>query len=193
MRTKAVALSTSLWLLAGCSSSLPSVWIKDLPLQKQELRILPGDELDVQVKDQQKLSGKFAVRPNGTYSQPIVGELAVSGLTEPEAAKVLSRSLDGIVVNPLVTISISKRKKISIPVLGEVKNVGVKSIQLGDGMLELMAAVGGLSDFASTSGIYVIRRKPRLIRIRFDYDDLVGGERKHVEFQFKEGDVVVVK
>ena len=61
------------------------------------------------------------------------------------------------------------------------------------GMLRLLAAVGSITDFASRTGIYVIRREPKLIRIRFDYDALLGGERKHVEFQLKEGDVVVVE
>lgn len=186
-------LGLFLALSTGCSSTLPSVWVTDLPLERKERRILAGDELEVRVKDQQKLSGKFIVRENGTYAQPIVGELPVVGLTEAQAAQALSKTLQGIVVDPLVTVTISKRKPIQVPVLGEVKSVGVRKVQLGDGMLELLADVGGLSDFASKSGIYVIRRDPELVRIRFDYDALVGGERKHVEFELKEGDVVVVK
>ncbi len=92
-----------------------------------------------------------------------------------------------------MTVSIAQRKPIQVPVLGEVNAVGVVSVQLGSGMLELVAAVGGLSTFANKSQIYVIRREPRLTRIRFDYDALVGGDRKHVEFRLREGDVVVVK
>lgn len=187
-------LFTSLLLLStGCASSLPSVWITDLPIRTEVVRILAGDTLDVQVKDQQQLSGSFPVRENGSYAQPVVGDLMVVGLTEQEAAQMLSKNLKGIVVNPLVTMSIAQRKPIQIPVLGEVNSVGVVSVQLGAGMLDLVAAVGGLSTFASKSQIYVIRREPRLTRIRFDYDALVGGERKHIEFRLQEGDVVVVK
>ncbi len=183
----------SLLVSTGCASGLPSVWITDLPRQKEIVRILPGDTLDIAVKDQLKLSGAFPVRNNGTYAQPVVGELTVAGLTEQEAAAMLSKNLKGIVVQPLVTVSIAKRKAIKIPVLGEVNSVGSATIEMGDGMLQLIAAVGGLGDFANKSQIYVIRREPRLIRIRFDYDALVGGERKHVDFILREGDVVVVK
>ena len=186
-------VASALLFSAGCTSSLPSVWITDLPRQKEVVRILPGDSLDVQVKDQLQLSGSFPVRENGTYAQPVVGDLSVVNLTEQEAAQMLSKNLKGIVINPLVTVSIAQRKPIQVPVLGEVNSVGVVSVQLGSGMLELVAAVGGLSTFANKSQIYVIRREPRLTRIRFDYDALVGGDRKHVEFMLKEGDVVVVK
>lgn len=190
---RASFLVCSLLVSTGCAGGLPAVWITDLPLQKEVTRILPGDTLDVQVKDQLKLSGAFPVRTNGTYSQPVVGELKVVGLTEQEAALMLSKNLKGIVVEPLVTISIGQRKAIKIPVLGEVNSVGTVTVELGDGMLQLIAAVGGLGDFANKSQIYVIRRDPRLIRIRFNYDALVGGDRKHVNFALKEGDVVVVK
>ena len=194
VRASLPLLSIGLSLVAsGCASSLPSVWVTDLPLETEVERIVTGDTLEVQVKGQEKLSGSFPVRQNGTFAQPVVGDFPAVGLTEQEVAQALSKALDGIVVNPLVTVSIAKRRPVTIPVLGEVTNVGVVTIELGDGLLDVMALVSGLSDFASRTGIYVIRREPRLVRIRFDYDALLGGERKHVEFKLKEGDVIVVK
>jgi protein involved in polysaccharide export with SLBB domain len=178
---------------AGCAGTLPSVWVTDLPIQQEETRILVGDELAVEVKDQEKLSGVFLVRGNGTYAQPVVGELPVQGLSEPEAAQLLARLLKGIVVEPRVTVTISKRKAIDVPVLGEVKSVGVVSLPLDSNMHQLLAKVGGLSEFASKTGIYILRKAPKVIRIRFDYDALLGGERHHAEFKLKEGDVLVVK
>ncbi|MCA9555425.1 MAG: polysaccharide biosynthesis/export family protein [Myxococcales bacterium] len=169
------------------------MWVTDLPIEQDEDKILIGDELAVEVKDQEKLSGLFPVRANGTYAQPVVGEIPVQGLTEPEAAQLLARLLKGIVVEPRVTITINKRKAIDVPVLGEVRSVGVVSLPLDSSMHELLAKVGGLNEFASKSGIYILRKDPKLTRIRFDYDALLGGERHHAEFKLKEGDVLVVK
>lgn len=180
-------------LLSGCAANLPYVWVNELPPQDKVERLRSGDTLSVQVKDQKQLSGNFPVRDNGTYLQPLVGDIPVEGLTPREASVQLAKLLKGIVVEPLVAITISKRRPIDVPVLGEVRQGGVIQVTAGSTLIRLMAQVGGLNEFASKTGIYVLRRTPRLVRIRFDYDALVGGERRHMEFEIQEGDVVIVR
>ena len=59
--------------------------------------------------------------------------------------------------------------------------------------LFLNAQGGGLTEFADEDDIYVVRKYPSLTRIRFRYQDLVGGVGKSVTFVLRDGDVVVVE
>ncbi len=180
-------------LLSGCTTSLPYVWVKDLPDQDQTQRIEPGDTIQVEVKNHPETSGTFVVRPNGTYLQPLVGEIPVANRTPDEVASQLPGLLTNIVQQPLVVVAIIKKHTIDVSVLGEVRGPGVKSVSAGDGLLSILARSGGLTEFASGDSIYIVRTKPKLMRVRFDYDELVGGHKKSVEFILVDGDTVVVK
>ena len=78
-------------LLAACAQVYPFVWATDLPNADGATVIGVGDTLTVLVKNQDPLSGEFLVRANGRYVQPLVGEVAVAGLT-PAVASVVSAS-----------------------------------------------------------------------------------------------------
>lgn len=180
-------------LASGCGRKLPYVWVNDLPKVQEPARIQPGDRISVLVRNQEQLSGEFEVRPNGNYQQPLVGEVGVLGLTPEEAATQLAGLLRGIVVEPQVQVSISQPRTLRISVLGEVRAPGVHESPLTSTVLDLLARAGGMTEFADRSGIYVIRRNPRLARIRFRYEDLTGGDQRSLEFKLRDGDALVVE
>lgn len=181
---------------SSCARQYPYTWVGELPKAFAEegvYRIQPGDRITVQVADQQQLSGEFEVRANGAYLQPLVGELVVVGLTTEAAADRLRARLQGIVVNPTVELSVSSPRTLAISVLGEVRTPGIVALPLGDGLLTALARAGGLTEFASRDGIYVLRSQPNRARIRFRYDALTGGDEASVSFKLRDHDVVVVE
>lgn len=189
----------SLWLVlltwaisSGCAS-YPYLWWHQMPPSNAVARIQVGDKISVLVNNQAKASGEFPVRPNGAYAQPQVGEIPVLGLTEKEAAARVATALDGIFVNPQVSVTISTPRNLAIGVLGEVKSPGTVSVPVGTDMLALLSRVGGLTQFASKRGIYVLRKLPKPVRIRFDYNALIGGEQQALAFKLTDGDTVVVE
>lgn len=190
-----ILLRTLLLALAAtaCAPQLPYVWVRDYRTETEVLKITSGDRISVLVKNQAQLSGDFEVRTNGTYVQPLVGEIPVAGLTPEQASTRLAGLLKGIVIDPLVAISISTRHNLSISVIGEVRTPGTLSLPQGEGVLGALARSGGLTDFADDSAVYVIRRHPKPIRIRFRYDYLLGGDLPSLEFELRDGDVVVVE
>jgi polysaccharide export outer membrane protein len=125
--------------------------------------------------------------------QPLVGPIRVSGLTPPEVAKRLADLLDGIVVDPLVAVTIVSPASLTIGVLGEVQKSGSLSVPYGTNMLDLMARVSGLTQFADQDSIYVIRSKPRPVRVRFRYENLIGGDPRSLSFKLRDGDIVHVE
>ena len=178
---------------AACGPSRPYVWVKNFPADDGARRIQAGDTLAVAVKDQSDLSGSFTVRENGAYAQPVVGQIRVAGLTEAEASKRLAGLLDGIVVDPKVAVTVVTPRPVRVAVLGEVTTGGQYTVEYNESILSVLARAGGLSPFADRDGIYVIRKRPELVRIRFRYDDLKGGDPAATRFRLHDGDVIVVE
>ena len=90
-------------------------------------------------------------------------------------------------------ISLDEPRPNTIPVTGEVNKPGVFALDPGAGLLAALAASSGLSPFASTDRIFVIRQLPAPARIRFSYKELQNGDQKSVSFQLRQGDAVVVE
>lgn len=179
--------------VAACGSQRPFVWVKKLPPAEDVVRIEAGDTLAVAVKNQSDLSGSFQVLENGAYAQPVVGQIPVAGLTEAEASKRLADLLSGIVVDPQVTVTVTTRRPVRVAVLGEVSQGGQHDIQYDESVLSVIARAGGLSPFADRDSIFVVRKRPDLLRIRFRYDDLKGADPASTLFRLRDGDVIVVE
>ena len=111
-------------LAAGCSSSAPYIWARNFPPAEGVRRIQAGDTIAVVVKGQADQSGSFVVRENGSFPQPVLGEVAVGGLTESEAAQRLAGLLKGVVVKPRVAVTVTKPRPVRVAVVGEVTRGG---------------------------------------------------------------------
>jgi len=180
-------------VLQSCAHEYPYIWVHEVREETAEPTVQPGDTLTVLVKNQAQLSGDFVVRANGTYLQPLIGEIPVAGLTTAEVQKALFGRLEGVITDPVVTVSVSTPRPLSISVLGEVRNQGNFSVPFGEGVLGAIARAGGLGEFADEDAIYVLREFPKRTRIRFSYDALSRGDEKAINFKLRDRDVVVVE
>jgi len=182
--------------LSSCAPPQPFVWASRLGKPDEQanvFRLGPGDEIYVLVADQKALSGTFTIGPDGRYVQPVVGSVALNGLTLTEATQQLTARLAGILVRPQVTVSVTKRRPIRISVLGEVQKPGRFEMEYDESVLSAIARGGGLSEYADPDSIYVVRRDPHLLRIRFRFRDLAGPEAVSARFRLNDGDVVLVE
>jgi polysaccharide export outer membrane protein len=182
--------------LASCAPPQPFVWASRLPPTDEKtspFRIGPGDEIYVLVADQQALSGAFTMGPDGSYVQPVVGNVSLNGLTTKEATQQLTARLSGILVRPQVTVSVTKRRPLRISVLGQVTKPGRFELPYDESLLSAIANAGGLTEYADEDSIYVVRRDPHLLRIRFRLRDLSAPEAVSARFRLNDSDVVVVE
>ncbi len=98
----------------------------------------------------------------------------------------------------MVTVLVQERLPLRVSVLGEVARPGAYDLTVGAGVLQALAAAGGLGTFAHDSGIYVLRPgywadAAAPARIRFRYSDLRQGRAPASAFRLRSGDVVVVE
>jgi protein involved in polysaccharide export with SLBB domain len=69
-------------------------------------RIRIQDELAITVWKERELSGSVVVRPEGTITLPLVGEVRVVGLTSQELAELITEKLKSFVSSPQVTVTV---------------------------------------------------------------------------------------
>jgi polysaccharide export outer membrane protein len=111
--------------------------------------IRPGDQVAIKVFGEQSLSQTLTVAADGKIDYPLIGPIALAGLTPPVAQKKLSEALQRYVRNPLVTLSIVAPGSMSVSVVGNVKSPGVYQIRSGGRLSDALAAAGG---FGPTNG-----------------------------------------
>ncbi len=179
--------------MLACSSGGPYVWASQVPAPPpvKTLPIEAGDRLQFVVFGQDTMSGEAEVRPAGDVIVPVVGKVPAAGLTTEALAQEVTRRLQGMLADPKVTVIVVSRRLVTIGVVGEVKTPGRYEVKQGEGVLDALARAGGLTVYANTDRVFVVKRAST--RIRFRYDDLTSGDAANLRFRLEDGDVVVVE
>jgi len=134
----------------------------------REYHIGPGDEIQIDVWNRQKLSGEHLVGPYGYITLPMHGDFKIGGLNRFEAAKAIADIYLKYYDDPIATVKILKYLNNRVYVMGRVSNPGIIHFS-GDGtLLEALAMSGGLPTRDKTiflSKCYIIRGKDQIIWI----------------------------
>jgi polysaccharide export outer membrane protein len=163
-----------------------------------EDRIGVDDLISIRVYAQETMSARGHVRPDGTLTMPLLGEVPVAGKRPSELSRELEEQLKqrGFVVAPSVSVAIEETAPLRVTFVGEVRRPGTIKLEPPINVVQGIANAGGLTEFASGSRIFVVRTGSpgqNVQRIRFRYDDLVAGEPHAIAFRLRSGDVVVVE
>jgi polysaccharide export outer membrane protein len=107
--------------------------------------VAPEDVLAIITRDVPEASGEFLVRSDGKIDFPLVGEVAVGGLTLEEIRVRLTDLLKKELRNPQLTVNVKSTSARRIYVLGAVTRPAVYDYKDGWRITELVAAAGGLN------------------------------------------------
>jgi polysaccharide biosynthesis/export protein len=155
-----------------------------------------GDVISVRVFQHEDMSAKGKVRGDGMLSVPLVGEVLAEGRTPSALAAFLTARFKDFVNTPVVSIVLEETRPLTVSVVGQVARTGGVTLEAGAGVMQALAAAGGLNDFAHRDGIFVLRRvrgEPNPVRIRFTWTSLAEGSAKAAGFLLQPGDVVVAE
>jgi polysaccharide export outer membrane protein len=182
---------------AGCAGGNSFVWVNDEPdaivLATTTDKVSSGDVISIRVFGQDNLTAKAPVREDGKLSVPLIGPVQVLDRLPEDISKEVATRLEPFVNGPRVMTVIEERH-IKVIVAGEVQRPGSQELAGPTDVLTAIANAGGLSQFASESNIYVLRRTPTgAHRIRFRWSELSRGEGKASKFRLRDMDQVVVE
>jgi polysaccharide export outer membrane protein len=184
-------------LLGACATTGPSIPVNEYQEPPDEPQsgyvIQSGDILQVRVFNQPDMSARVRVREDGKVSIPFLNDVTAVGLTPNALAQQIQTRLKEFINAPVVTISLEEARPFSVSVIGEVNKAGMYALPRGAGVLQALAAAGGLTQYASKDRIFVVRDTPSRARIRFEFGQLTQAEGKAATFRLRLGDIVVVE
>jgi polysaccharide export outer membrane protein len=161
------------------------------PLDASRYIIGPDDNLQVTVWKEPTLSGTIPVRPDGMISLVLVGDLPAAGLTPMALGADISQRLKKYIQDPVVTVVVLGVNSQRIFLVGEVMHVGPLMLTPGMTALQAIVSGGGLSPFASTKHIYILRNTAgKQEKLPFNYKQALKGENQGVSLL--PGDTIVV-
>jgi polysaccharide export outer membrane protein len=161
------------------------------PLDPSRYIIGPDDSLQVSVWKEPTLSGTIPVRPDGMISLVLVGDLPAAGLTPMALGENIAQRLKKYVQDPVVTVVVLGVNSQRIFLVGEVQHVGPLMLTPGMTVLQAIVSGGGLTPFASSKRIYIMRNVAgKQEKMPFNYKQALKGENQGVALL--PGDTIVV-
>ena len=198
-----IALGASLVLAACGSTGIGGSSLQAAPntppdaaAAAPDYLIGPLGELEIFVWRAPELSTNVTVRPDGRISTPLVEDMVASGKTPSVLAKDLEGVLREYVRSPEVTVIVSDFSSTfdqQVRVLGEAQKPTALPYQAGMTTLDVMVAVGGLTEFAAGNRAVLIRGQGedrQSYRLRLD--DLLRKGNISANVPVLPGDVILI-
>jgi polysaccharide export outer membrane protein len=179
--------------LLACCLVLALGAATDALAQDASYTVKPGDMLSISVWKEPDLQRPALVRPDGSFSFPLVGEIDAKGKTVADLNKVMSTKLAKYISDPVVTVSIQEIKGNKVYVIGQVNRPGEFIMNPTVDVMQALSMAGGTTPFAALGDITILRRTPGGKQaLPFRYNDVIRGKRLDQNIDLQSGDVVVV-
>jgi polysaccharide export outer membrane protein len=182
-------------LLGGCGTTYPPA-ADPGPRADAPYLVGPGDTLNVVVWRSPELSMIVTVRPDGKITTPLVEDLQASGKTATQIARQIEQGLSRYVQSPVVTVivtSFAGPYSQQVRVIGEAAKPQALAYRENMTLLDVMIAVGGITDFAAGNRASILRNeggKARQFGVRLT--DLIRGGDLSANVPMRPGDVLII-
>ena len=204
LRARGAAILAAVIATGGCSNTN---WVpfmspyEDAPATNKKSEdytyiIGPGDNLNVFVWRNPELSASVSVRPDGKFSTSLVEDLQASGKTPTALAREIEKKLSEYIRDPLVTVTVGGfigEYSEQVRVVGEAAQPQAIPYRKNMTVLDVMIAVGGLTDFAAGNRASIVRTSGNgheQYRVRLE--DLVKDGDIDANVAMQPGDVLII-
>jgi len=154
-----------------------------------------GDGLNIIVWRNPELSMAVPVRPDGKVAAPLVDEILAQGKTSIELARDVEKQLSKYVRDPVVTVLVTGfvgPYSEQVRVVGEAAKPQFLNYKKGMTILDVMIAVGGLTDFADGNKASILRTSEGSKQYGVRLKDLVKRGDISANVEMKPGDILIV-
>jgi len=141
------------------------------------------------------LSMTVPVRPDGKLTTPLIDELTVQGKTSVEVARDVEKLLAKFVRDPVVTVIVTGfvgPYSEQIRVVGEATKPQVLPYKNKMTVLDVMIAVGGLTDFADGNAATILRTAEGDKRYTVRLKDLIKRGDVSLNVEMRPGDILII-
>lgn len=187
-------------LAAACGGPLLNYAYSSEPdPRNKEIVLGVGDLLAINVwgEGNAQLNTEATIRPDGTITMPLVGDMKAAGETPTALKAVIKTKLAEFVKlqGTEITVAVKEWRSYRFTVQGEVAKTGMYTSEEYVTVADALALAGGPTRFAKRSQIVMMRKDPKskaIRRIPFDYEMLASGKRPDMNIFVLSGDTIYV-
>ena len=188
-----------LWLaigiaVCGSGAAIQYDYSKEVDPRRTEYVIGIADQLQVRVWKNPDLSTEAVVRPDGTITMQLVGDILADGKTPSQLRQEITKLLSDYVKDALVTIAVTAINSYSFTVSGNVEHPGVFRSTKYVTVFDAVQLAGGPNRFASPreTKLYRRDRKGATRIIPVDYNAVAEGKEPQANLALLAGDRIDV-
>jgi len=190
----ALVICSLITACAGPGGSLPPAPAA-AAIENYSYIIGPGDTLNIIVARNPELSMSVPVRPDGKISAPLVDEMLAQGKTSVQLARELEQQLSKYVRDPVVTVVVTGivgSYSEQVRVVGEAARPQFLPYKQKMTLLDVMIAVGGLTDFAAGNRATIMRTTEGNKQYSVRLKDLIKGGDISANVEMRPGDILII-
>jgi polysaccharide export outer membrane protein len=182
-------------LLAGCTTPSYPPAPKIAATPDYNYLVGPLDQVNIIVWRNPEISMSVPVRPDGKITSPLIEDLPALGKDPTTLARDIEKALSKYIRDPVVTVIVTNfigPFSQQIRVIGEAQRPQALPYRQNMTVLDVMIAVGGLTDFADGNAASIFRTaeggKLYSVRLR----DLVRRGDGAANVDVKPGDILII-
>lgn len=182
-------------LVVGCASSKYPPAPTTAASDDYNYHIGPGDTVNIVVWRNPELSMSVPVRPDGKLASPLIEDLPAIGKNPTALARDIEQALSKFIRDPVVTVIVTQfvgPYSEQIRVVGEAAKPQVLPYKQKMTLLDVMIAVGGMTDFADGNGASILRPADGSKQYGVRIKDLVKRGDVSANVEMKPGDVLII-
>lgn len=181
-------------VVSGCASKAPPA-PASVASDSYNYIIGPGDTVNIVVWRNPELSMSVPVRPDGRIAAPLVEDLPAIGKNATRLARDIEKALGKFIRDPVVTVIVTEfvgPYSEQIRVLGEAGKPQTLPYKQKMTLLDVMIAVGGLTDFANGNATKLLRTSEGNQQYSVRVADLIKRGDVSANVDMKPGDVLII-
>ena len=195
-----VAVALLLALLSACGGVTAPIYdyAQEPDPRGKEYVLGVGDQLEINVWENSGLNTDATIRPDGTITMPLVGDLKAAGETPTSLRKKITERLADFIKlqgAETITVALKETNSYRFTVSGEVSKPGIYSEVFYVTVAEAIALAGGFTRFAKRNEMVLLRTDAATATTRsipLAYDLLASGKRPDMNLVLLAGDSLYV-
>jgi polysaccharide biosynthesis/export protein len=180
--------------LAACATTYPPA-PREAGVAEYNYLIGPLDTVNIIVWRNPEISMSVPVRPDGKITMPLVDDVQAIGKTPTQLSRDLEQALTKYLRDPVVTVVVtgfSGPATEQIRVIGEATKPQILPYRRAMTVLDVMIAVGGLTDFADGNKASIYRASDGGKSYAVRLQDLVKRGDISANVEMRPGDILVI-
>ena len=153
-------------------------------------RLGVGDELQVMLLGKEQGDFPLIIDRDGSVTLPKLGRLVLSGLSFPEAKRLIEKRVNHQLIGSEAILSMGSLRSINVFMAGEVRNPGNYSVSALSTLSQSIFVAGGISETGTYRSIE-LKRQGKTVTSFDLYDLLLFGDNSG-DVRLQSGDVVFV-